>query len=216
MPSLSIEFIGENGYGFGTYHSNFDSRAYVEKVADPDFKQGVVMSRVLGTVALRLSNAAILPFRFEDYAALLTPALAQTGGWTNDFKIALPEDAMFLTRVKDIGALASQLSAAVDQRLATGDAGSVASLNDRLARLEQKLADDDGAPDTRWYRHVFYGWNIYSLYDGQMLPGLAEAFRLGDKARVAQESQRITRALERMAAELRAALAELGQASTGK
>jgi N-acetylated-alpha-linked acidic dipeptidase len=213
VPSLSIEFIGENGYGFGTYHSNFDSRAYVEKVADPDFQQGVVMSRVLGTLALRLSNAAILPFRFEDYAALLTPALAQTGGWANDFRIALPPDATFLTRVKDIATLASQLSATVDQRLATGDAGNVASLNDRLARLEQTLADDDGFADTRWYRHVFYGWNIYSLYDGQLLPGLAEAFRVGDAARVAHESRRITRALDRMAAELRAALL---QASTGK
>ena len=66
IPSLSIEFIGANGYGFGTYHSNFDSRAYVERVADPDFAQGVVMSRVLGTLALRISNTAILPFRFAD------------------------------------------------------------------------------------------------------------------------------------------------------
>src|SRR5688500_8964348 len=80
IPSLSIEFIGENGYGFGTYHSNFDSRAYVEKVADPDFAQGVVMSRVLGTLALRMSNAAILPFRFADYAERLRQAVAQLIG----------------------------------------------------------------------------------------------------------------------------------------
>ena len=194
VPSLSIEFIGENGYGFGTYHSNFDSRAYVEKVADPDFAQGVVMSRVLGALALRLSNAAILPFRFEDYAELLTPALAQNSTWAD--------------QVKEIASLAVRLGEAVDQRLATGDAGNVASLNDRLARLEQKLADDEGFPDTRWYRHVVYGWNIYSLYDGQLLPGLAEAARVGDQARVARENQRITKALDRMAEELRAALAE--------
>ena len=36
--------------------------------------------------------------------------------------------------------------------------------------MEQLLADDDGAPDSKWYRHVFYGWNIYSLYDGQPFP----------------------------------------------
>ena len=195
VPSLSIEFIGANGYGFGTYHSNFDSRAYVEKVADPGFTQGVVMSRVLGVLALRLSNAAILPFRFEDYAAQLEPALAQGDGWP--------------ARLKEIATLASRLSAAADQRLAAGEVANVASLNDRLARLEQKLADDDGAPETRWYRHVFYGWNIYSLYDGQMLPGLAEAVRLRDQARVANEHQRVTRALDRMAAELNAALADL-------
>ena len=76
--------------------------------------------------------------------------------------------------------------------------------------MEQRLADDDGAPDTKWYRHVFYGWNIYSLYDGQPFPGLAEALRLKDAARVTHELARIGRALDRMNAELGAALSLLG------
>ena len=38
---MAIEFIGDNGYGYGTYHTNYDSRAYVERVADPGFAQGV-------------------------------------------------------------------------------------------------------------------------------------------------------------------------------
>ena len=71
--------------------------------------------------------------------------------------------------------------------------------------MEQQLADDDGAPESKWYRHVFYGWNIYSLYDGQPFPGLAEALRLGDTARVTHEAGRIERALDRMLAELEAA-----------
>ena len=216
VPSLSIEFIGANGYGFGTYHSNFDSRAYVEKVADPDFAQGVVMSRVLGTLALRLSNAAILPFRFEDYAERLRLAWAESLGWAQQAKIAIEDsEGTWLGRVKEIGALASQLSMAIARRLETGDVTNLSSINDRLARLEQKLADDEGAAETRWYRHVFYGWNIYSLYDGQMLPGLAEALRVGDEARVAHEARRITRAFDRMEVELKAALADLG-APTGK
>ena len=79
VPSLSIEFIGANGYGFGTYHSNYDSRAYVEQVADPGFEQGVAMVRVLGTLALRMSNADILPFRFADYAERLKQGVADIG-----------------------------------------------------------------------------------------------------------------------------------------
>ena len=79
MPSLSIEFIGANGYGFGTYHSNYDSRAYVERVADPGFEQGVAMVRVLGTLALRMSNADILPFRFADYAERLRQGVGELG-----------------------------------------------------------------------------------------------------------------------------------------
>jgi hypothetical protein len=50
---------------------------------------------------------------------------------------------------------------------------------------------------------VIYGWNIYSLYDGQPLPGLAEAIRLKDKARVATETVRIDKALQRMLGELK-------------
>ena len=209
IPSLSIEFIGANGYGFGTYHSNFDSRAYVEKVADPDFAQGVVMSRVLGTLALRISNAAILPFRFADYAERLSQAVSEANGAaSNDPKLLVENDA-WLGRVKQIETAAVALNTAIERRLEAGGAGDFAALNDRLARLEQKLADDDGAPESRWYRHVFYGWAIYSLYDGQMLPGLATAMRRGDSARVKYEGARIERAFDRMHAELTAALADV-------
>jgi N-acetylated-alpha-linked acidic dipeptidase len=194
VPALSIEFIGANGYGFGTYHSNFDSRAYVEKVADPDFAQGVVMSRVLGTLALRLSNATILPFRFEDYVEHLRQALA---------------DSTWSASLEEIAATARRLSAAIDRQLATNVSRDFASLNDRLARLEQQLADDEAAPESRWYRHVFYGWNIYSLYDGQMFPGLTEARRVRDERRVQHENGRIARALQRMGAELRVACATI-------
>jgi hypothetical protein len=58
---------------------------------------------------------------------------------------------------------------------------------------------------------VFYGWNIYSLYDGQPFPGLAEALRVKDEARVVREVGRIERALDRMAAELDAARAIVEQ-----
>ncbi|HEX6215109.1 MAG TPA: M28 family peptidase [Vicinamibacterales bacterium] len=204
IPSLSIEFIGANGYGFGTYHSNFDSRAYVEKVADPDFAQGVVMSRVLGTLALRLSNAVILPFRYADYAERLRQAVVDIHDPTRSVDIGA-----WLARVEQIETAAIALSAAIDRRLEAGGSGNFAALNDRLARLEQQLADDDGSPESRWYRHVFYGWDIYSLYDGQMFPGLATAMRRGDAARVKYEGARIERAFDRMHAELTAALADV-------
>ena len=209
VPSLSVEFIGANGYGFGTYHSNYDSRAYVERVADPGFEQGVTMVRVLGTLALRMSNADILPFRFADYAERLRQGVgAQVGGAAHEAKIAVPVDD-WLARLEDIQTAATRLEAAIDRRLQTGAEGDFAALNDRLARLEQKLTDDDGAPQSRWYRHVFYGWDIYSLYDGQLFPGLMEALRLRDAERVKHESTRMTRAFDRMHAELTAAMAEV-------
>jgi hypothetical protein len=68
--------------------------------------------------------------------------------------------------------------------------------------LEQTLLDESASPAERWYRHVIYGWNIYSLYEGQPLPGLAEAIRLRDPARIAKETARIESALRRMRAGL--------------
>ena len=64
------------------------------------------------------------------------------------------------------------------------------------------LLDVSASPADRWYRHVIYGWNIYSLYEGQPLPGLAEAIRLKDPARIAKETARIESALGRMRAAL--------------
>ena len=210
VPTMAIEFIGENGYGYGTYHSNYDSRAYTETIADPGFTQGVLMAHVLGTMALRMSQADVLPFRFAHYGEKLHDAVDAAQGWAKDAGMSLDLTTQ-RAKADSIRLTATALESSIDERLVRGGvpAALAAPLNDRLARLEQRLADDDGAPDTKWYRHVFYGWNTYSLYDGQPFPGLAEALRVKDARRVTHEVLRIDRALDRMAAELVAAQALL-------
>ncbi len=206
VPTMAIEFIGDNGYGYGTYHTNYDSRAYVEQIADPGFTQGVLMAQVLGTMALRMSEAEVLPFHFSHYAAKLLDAVDAASGWSREAGVAM-DAAPLRSRAEAVRIAAVALEQDIGVALASGGVPAAArvALNDRLSRMEQTLADDDGAADTKWYRHVFYGWNIYSLYDGQPFPGLAEAFRLKDAARVAHERGRIERALDRMLAELDAA-----------
>ena len=208
VPTLAIEFIGDNGYGYGTYHSNYDSRAYVEKIADPGFEQGVLMARVLGTMALRMSEATVVPFRFSDYAIKLQEAIGAAESWAGEAGATI-DLAGLRTRAAAVHAAATSLEGAIDRRLLSGDvpSGALPALNDRLARMEQRLTDDDGAAESKWYRHVFYGWNIYSLYDGQPFPGLAEALRLKDTRRISHEMGRIERALDRMKVELDAKLA---------
>jgi hypothetical protein len=65
-------------------------------------------------------------------------------------------------------------------------------------RLEQSLIDESAPPSERWYRHVVYGWNIYSLYAGQPFPGLAGAFARGTEEDVTRETERLENALERL------------------
>jgi len=206
VPTMAIEFIGDNGYGYGTYHTNYDSRTYVEQIADPGFAQGVLMSQVLGTMALRMSEADVLPFTYSHYVKKLEAALDDTARGSADAGMVAD-----LAPLRAAAGAAATTSRELEQDIARGlgsgrlTRGTASALNDRLARLEQALADDDGAPDTKWYRHVFYGWNIYSLYDGQPFPGLAEAFRVKDQTRVTHELGRIQRALERLHRELLAA-----------
>ncbi len=211
VPTLSIEFIGVNGYGYGTYHSNFDTRAYVERIADPGFTQGAILSRTLGTLALRMANAEVLPFRFSHYGHALVEATraAELALRTAHPPLAAPG---LQARAERIRTQALALESALDARL---DAGGLPvdrarPLNDLLARMEQLLTDDDGTPGREWYRHVFFGWNIYSLYDGQPFPGLAEALRNADAARAGIELRRIEAALERVARALDEARGLLG------
>ena len=78
--------------------------------------------------------------------------------------------------------------------------------------MEQRLLDESEPPDRRWYRHVVYGWDIYSLYDGQPFPRLAEAIRARDPARATREVARIAAALGRLDVGLHEAI-ELSRSS---
>ncbi|MGH7470960.1 MAG: M28 family peptidase [Longimicrobiales bacterium] len=212
LPTLSIEFNAMGGYAYGPYHSNYDTRFFVERVADPGFRRGAELVSVLGTVALRLAQAEVLPFRFSHYADRLREYVTAASGWLNAGS-AQTNFALDLAPLQDaVARIAEQvatLERRIDEGLSTRRLPSAASpqLDDLLARLEQRLLDESEPAHARWYRHVVYGWNIYSLYDGQPFPGLAEAIRLRDPARARREVERIGTALERLRDGLAAATA---------
>jgi N-acetylated-alpha-linked acidic dipeptidase len=208
LPTLSVQYDFEGSYG--TYHSNYDSRYYVEHFSDPGFHVARTLAQVFGIAMMRLADAAVLPYRYSHYAHKISDFLDDAGAWAVDddgrqtVNLNL-ESSKALAR--EIATRSTALEKRIDENVESGrwpDA-STAALNDRLTHLEQDLLDESGSPAEHWYRHVIYGWNIYSLYDGQPLPGLAEAIRLKDPARVAQETARIEGALRRMLAELRQA-----------
>jgi N-acetylated-alpha-linked acidic dipeptidase len=212
LPSLSLEFNATGGYSYGPYHSNYDTRFFVERIADPEFRRGADLVRLLGTVALRLSEAQVLPFRFSHYADRLSEYVNTAAGWLNDAG-GLPQFSIDLAGLRAAVAgmkqRAAELELTIDKGLVTGSlpANTTPRLNDLLARLEQRMLDESEPPSQRWYRHVVYGWNIYSLYDGQPFPGLAEAIRLRDAARAQREVDRIIAAIERVQAGLAEAAA---------
>jgi N-acetylated-alpha-linked acidic dipeptidase len=210
LPTLSLEFDFEGS--FGAYHSNYDTRFYMERFGDPGFRRGTMLARVLGLTSLRLASADILPFRYSFYTDRIQEFLQDAEGWTRD-ENGVPFATLNLGGARALARTLSADTAALERKMdAALAAGALAEsdlarLNDALARLEQTLLDEDEPADKRWYRHVVYGWNIYSLYDGQPLPGLAEAIRLRDESGIAREEARIEKALQRMLEGVKAASA---------
>jgi len=197
LPTLQMEFDFEGSYG--TYHSNYDTRWYVEHFSDPGFAVGRTLAQVLGLSVMRLGSAPVLPFRYSYYGRKIGEFLESASTWGGNVNLQAARQL-----ASTIAERAATLERRIDAAVAAGTItpASARSLNDRLVRLEQTLLDESEPADTRWYRHVIYGWNIYSLYEGQPLPGLAEAIRLRDQQRVAREVARIEAALKRMLAAL--------------
>jgi len=201
LPTLSLQYDFDGSYG--AYHSNYDSRYYVEHFSDPGFRVARTLTQVFGVTVMRLADATVLPYRYSHYAHKISEFLDDAGTW-GAVKLDLDHSKALAAEIET---RSSALERRIDENVESGrwpDA-STSSLNDRLTHLEQDLLDESGSPAEHWYRHVIYGWNIYSLYDGQPLPGLAEAIRLKDPVRVSQETARIENALRRMLAELRQA-----------
>ena len=205
LPTLQMEFDFDGSYG--PYHSNYDTRQYVEQQTDPGFKVTQTLARVLGLSVLRLASAEVLPFRYSHYTRKIEEFIDVAEGWAVDDS-GRRRVAVNLTEARRLASEASKaaaaMEAALDRRAPAGsnDGPRLREMNDALVRLEQRLLDESEPPEKRWYRHVIYGWNIYSLYEGQPLPGLAEAIRVGDAAAVTRETTRLEQALARMVAGL--------------
>ncbi|KAK7232190.1 transferrin receptor [Aureococcus anophagefferens] len=60
IPSLDFSFRGPAGT-YGTYHSVYDSYAYVDAVIDPDWEHHAAAARLLALLVFRLADARVLP-----------------------------------------------------------------------------------------------------------------------------------------------------------
>ena len=205
LPTMQMEFDFEGSYG--PYHSNYDTRWYVEKHSDPGFRVGQTLARVLGLTVMRLASTDLLPFRYSHYARKMAEFIDGAGAWaiedTGRRRVAIDLAAARSLATRAV-ASATALETQIDRLDNAGSIGAAGArpINDALVRLEQQLLDESEPAAARWYRHVIYGWNIYSLYEGQPLPGLAEAIRVGDAAAVARETLRLEGALTRFVASL--------------
>lgn len=209
VPVVDMSFDGP----YGVYHSQYDNHQWIERIGDPGFRYHEAMTKLWGVMALRLANADALPFDFRPYAARLREFADETEkkyvGATG-----LPAGAASAAKVgaagADFGPLHAAISrfeqaaekAAADQAaaLASGDAATLASVNQRLLHAERGFLDPAGIAGRPWYRHQIYAPKF--TYAPELLPAIAEAVEARDEARIAAAVTQVAAAIDRAAAAL--------------
>jgi N-acetylated-alpha-linked acidic dipeptidase len=191
VPSTDISSSGP----YGVYHSVFDNFAWFKKFGDPDFVYEQQMARVFGLEMLRMADADVLPYDYEEYgkeiAAYLDAAKKRAEGKLGDRALDLNAVTAAAKHFQDAGAkiLSKQKNPPRDP----------ARLNQALREAERGLLVPEGLPHRPWYRHAIYAPGEYTGYAAVVIPGVNEALDKGDAERARQQLAVLTAALERAA-----------------
>jgi N-acetylated-alpha-linked acidic dipeptidase len=199
IPSMDIGFGGD----YGVYHALYDDFYWMKHFGDPTFAYHAALARVIGTIALRLDEADVLPYDFTAYASeiarsateLVTRA-AQPGG-----------DPAAANAVSDAAAQFSAAAKRATQALQVLAAAPLpsakeAELNRLLASVEQSLLSPAGLSGRPWYKHTIYAPGIHAGYAAEFLPGPSEALERKDPAAFREEAGSLASALRRAATRL--------------
>jgi len=89
------------------------------------------------------------------------------------------------------------------------NAGVVSAVNAKLMQSERQLLDPAGLPRRAWYRHLLYAPGFYTGYSVKTLPAVREAIEQAMYQNIDGEVTRAAKAIEREAALVNAAAADL-------
>ena len=194
VPSTDISSTGP----YGVYHSTFDDFAWFKKFGDPEFVYEQQMARVFGLEMLRMADADVLPYDYEEYGkeiqvyieSAAKRAETKLGPHALDFNGATAAAKRF----EDAGArvLAKQKNPPRDTE----------RLNEALRGAERALLVPEGLPHRPWFRHAIYAPGEYTGYAAVVIPGVNEAIDKGDAERARQQLAVLATALDRAAKEL--------------
>jgi N-acetylated-alpha-linked acidic dipeptidase len=191
VPSTDIGSSGP----YGVYHSAFDNFAWFKKFGDPDFVYEQQMARVFGIEVLRMADADILPYDYEQYgkeiAAYVNVARKRAEARFGDRLLDFNPVIVAARHFQEAGAkiLPKQRN---PPRNAT-------RLNQALRNAERALLVPEGLPHRPWYRHAIYAPGEYTGYAAVVIPGVNEALDKGDAERARQQLAVLAAALERAA-----------------
>lgn len=236
VPSLNLAFGGLDGSGI--YHSIYDDFYWYTHFADSDFRYLRALAQTAGTAVMRLAGAELLPFEFTRFAATVSRYASELERLHKERRAETEErnrqieegvfvalaDARKQSVPPAVEPVPPQLDFApltgaaevlkraaerYEKALAAASPGAVGAVNQRLIQAERQLTDPDGLPGRPWFKHLVYAPGLYTGYSAKTLPLVREALE-GKQWKEAEAGMNRTGAiLEKMAAWIEAAAAEL-------
>lgn len=212
VPALDVGFGGP----YGVYHALYDNFYWMQNFGDPTFKYSVAAAQVFGTLALRLADADILPFEYEDYGKAIQKYLRDLEEEMKKNnaadKLQLDDATKSAVKFTDTARLLSQKLAEVSAS-GLSDPGRLSTVNHALLEVERNFLLTNGLPGRAWFRHAFYAPGVYTGYAAVVMPGVREATERKDWATAAQQLSLVQAAIDRGTVTLTQALQTLGGAS---
>ena len=196
IPSVDIGFGGD----YGVYHSLYDDFYWMKHFGDPTFSYHAALARILGTIALRLDEADVLPFDYSTYAAEITRM-------ESDLLSRASPQAGELATLKPVSEATTEFSvAATHATTALRELGStsldpatVRELNHALVSVEQGFLEEAGLAGRPWFKHTVYAPGSYAGYAAELMPGVNESLDRKDSATLRIEADSLAAALRRAA-----------------
>ncbi|HUL79060.1 MAG TPA: M28 family metallopeptidase [Vicinamibacteria bacterium] len=192
VPTVGLSFDGP----YGVYHSMYDDFYWMGRIGDPGYRYHVLLSRIWGTLALRLANADFLPFDFAACARHLR-------SFVDDLERATEKDRLDLARLRSaierFEAGGRSLNEARARALASGvPASDLARRVDRaMLEVERNWLLPEGLAGRPWFKHTLYAARY--TYAHLELPGLTEAAEEKDWGRAARQATVLEQAVARNA-----------------
>jgi N-acetylated-alpha-linked acidic dipeptidase len=191
VPSTDISSTGP----YGVYHSVFDNFNWFKKFGDPDFTYEQEMARLHGIEAIRMADADVLPYDYEEYGeeivAYIDTARKKAN---NNFGNQAPNFSDAVEAARRFEKAGAKILAR--QRNPGND---VTGLNQALRQAERALLIPEGLPNRPWFRHAIYAPGQYTGYAAVVIPGVNEAIDKHDVERTQQQLTALAAALNRAA-----------------
>jgi N-acetylated-alpha-linked acidic dipeptidase len=189
VPSTDVGSTG----AYGVYHSTFDDFQWFEKFGDPNFLYEQEMARVYGLQAIRMADADVLPFDYEEYGKEIT---AYVDGAKKKAENRFGNQAADFSAAFDAARHFEEAGAKILGRERKPPADPT-RLNRALRETERALLLPEGLPNRPWYRHAIYAPGQYTGYAAVVIPGVNEAIDAGDLERLRAQIRELTQALRR-------------------